>query len=185
MWRCFLGEKPLKFTPGMVESGAQGEDWLLGAYSVILNPCIVPSGQRLLAWLCLTLSHWPKRHFKTKGVSSKSLKSPYHWGLFFWSMGARPWTDLAGTIYLQVPGKILQKDTALKLMGGMAGIRFGGGGTSMLLPTSSGFASNPAAAFVAFVVGGWNPSCYSQGSIEGVPDVLRVPANASPDSAAE
>lgn len=55
----------------------------------------------------------------------------------------------------------------------------------MLLPTSSGFASNPAAAFVPFVVGGWNLSCYSQGSVEGVPDVLRVPANASPDTAAE
>lgn len=60
-----------------------------------------------------------------------------------------------------------------------------GGGASMLMPTSSGFASNPAAAFVAFVVGGWNQSCYSQGSLEGIPDVLRVPANASPDSATE
>lgn len=99
-------------------------------------------------------------------------------------MGARPWTDLARTIYLPGPGKLLPKDTALKLMGGMAGVRWGVG-ASMLLPTSSGFASNPAAAFVPFVVGGWNLSCYSQGSIEGVPDVLRVPANASPDTAAE
>lgn len=57
LWKCFLGEKPLKSIPGMVESGAQGEDWLLGAYSVILNPCMVPSGQRLLAWLCLMLGH--------------------------------------------------------------------------------------------------------------------------------
>lgn len=58
------------------------------------------------------LDAWPltKRHFKTKGVSSKSLKSPYHWGLSFWSMGARPWTDLAKrTIYLSGPGKFLSK----------------------------------------------------------------------------
>ena len=99
-------------------------------------------------------------------------------------MGARPWIDLAGTIYLPGPGKLLPKDTALKLMGRMAGVRWGRG-ASMLLPTSSGFASNPATAFVAFVVGGWNPTCYFQGSLEGVPDVLRVPANASPDTAAE
>lgn len=57
MWRHLLSEEPLKFTPGMVESEAQGEDWLLRARSVILSPCKVPSGQRLLAWQCLALDH--------------------------------------------------------------------------------------------------------------------------------
>lgn len=58
-------------------------------------------------------------------------------------MGARPWTDLAKrTIYLPGPGKLLTKDTALKLMGRMAGVRYWGRGveTSMLMPTSSGLA---------------------------------------------
>lgn len=47
-------------------------------------------------------------------------------------------------------------------------------------PAVDSFASNPAAAFVAFIVRGWTQSCFSQGMVGGVPAVLRVPDNASP-----